>query len=164
MANTKPYGVYEYSSDDLNCDSSDFEQDFPDMEFEGKGKSPASKRQRTYEATPVSPSTDTPTVVSTIAPTVAPTPETEELWEKTDQPLRDLLLCPITGGLFEDPVIASDGRTYTRKAIHKWFITWFENNENSDSLPTSPHTNLPLESLELYENRLARDLLNMLKR
>ena len=30
-------------------------------------------------------------------------------------------VCPITNGLFEDPVVADDGRTYSRQAILDWF-------------------------------------------
>ena len=29
-------------------------------------------------------------------------------------------LCPISGDIFKDPVIASDGQTYERKDIAKW--------------------------------------------
>ena len=32
----------------------------------------------------------------------------------------DELLCPITLEIFRDPVVASDGHTYERKAIEEW--------------------------------------------
>lgn len=36
--------------------------------------------------------------------------------------MRDEFLCPITFELMIDPVIASDGHTYERSAIEKWYL------------------------------------------
>jgi hypothetical protein len=71
--------------------------------------------------------------------------------EKTDEHISDdehhvlpELLCPITLCLFEDPVIATDGHTYEKKAIENWLQT--------QQPPTSPLTNLPLISTVLLPN------------
>jgi len=45
------------------------------------------------------------------------------------------LLCPITGGIMHNPVIAKDGHTYERACIEKWFM----------SKLTSPMTNLAIK-------------------
>jgi hypothetical protein len=45
----------------------------------------------------------------------------------------DSFMCPITGEILLDPVVASDGHTYSRAAIAKWF----EQNQ------TSPLTGVP---------------------
>ncbi|CAF0794090.1 unnamed protein product [Rotaria sordida] len=37
-----------------------------------------------------------------------------------DYPIPSDLKCPITGGLFHDPVVASDGHAYEREAIVRW--------------------------------------------
>lgn len=37
--------------------------------------------------------------------------------------LRDEFLCPITLELYRDPVVASDGHTYERSALERWFKT-----------------------------------------
>ena len=62
----------------------------------------------------------------------------------------DELVCPITGELFEDPVICMDGHTYERTAIEAWL-------ELHD---TSPRTNLELESKMLIPNHQMRSLCN----
>jgi hypothetical protein len=45
-------------------------------------------------------------------------------------------VCPITNGLFEDPVVADDGRTYSRQAI----VDWFEGCKSRQVSITSPFT------------------------
>ncbi|XP_075685434.1 WD repeat, SAM and U-box domain-containing protein 1 isoform X2 [Rhinoderma darwinii] len=60
------------------------------------------------------------------------------------------LLCPITCEIMKDPVIASDGYSYERKAIEFWIST----------KKTSPMTNLPLENLLLTPNRTLKMALN----
>ncbi|XP_044159471.1 WD repeat, SAM and U-box domain-containing protein 1 [Bufo gargarizans] len=59
-------------------------------------------------------------------------------------------LCPITCEIMKDPVIASDGYSYERKAIESWIGT----------KRTSPMTNLPLENLLLTPNRTLKMALN----
>ncbi|KAG9477230.1 hypothetical protein GDO78_002558 [Eleutherodactylus coqui] len=59
-------------------------------------------------------------------------------------------LCPITCDVMKDPVIASDGYSYERKAIESWIST----------KRTSPMTNLPLENLLLTPNRTLKMALN----
>ena len=58
------------------------------------------------------------------------------------------LVCPLTKQPFKDPVVASDGYTYEREAMEKWL----------DEHDTSPESNLPLESLKLYENRVIKTI------
>lgn len=52
-------------------------------------------------------------------------------------------ICPITREIMRDPVVTSDGHTYERVAIAKWF----------NGRKTSPMTNLPLRSTALTPNR-----------
>jgi large subunit ribosomal protein L40e len=55
---------------------------------------------------------------------------------------RDMFLCPITTLLYQDPVVAADGNTYSRHAITEWL----KDHE------TSPLTNLPLQNKILIPN------------
>lgn len=57
-----------------------------------------------------------------------------------------LLCCPITHEIFCDPVMATDGNTYERKAIQEWF------SKNS----TSPLTNMELKDKTLTPNHLVK--------
>jgi hypothetical protein len=57
-------------------------------------------------------------------------------------PIPQDYLCPITQEIMEDPVIASDGHTYERKAISEWL----------DQNEVSPMTNEALESSQLFAN------------
>ncbi|KAM5153354.1 WD repeat, SAM and U-box domain-containing protein 1 isoform 2-T5 [Mantella aurantiaca] len=59
-------------------------------------------------------------------------------------------LCPITWEIMKNPVIASDGYSYERRAIESWIST----------RRTSPMTNLPLENLLLTPNRTLKMALN----
>ena len=78
----------------------------------------------------------------------------EELQAKAHDPKNansgeeDELVCPITGELFEDPVICMDGHTYERTAIEEWL----------ELHATSPRTNLDLESKMLIPNHQMRSL------
>ncbi|KAM4626734.1 WD repeat, SAM and U-box domain-containing protein 1 [Discoglossus pictus] len=63
----------------------------------------------------------------------------------------DEFLCPITREIMIDPVIASDGYSYERKAIESWIST---------QKRTSPMTNLPLSTLLLTPNRTLKMALN----
>ena len=58
----------------------------------------------------------------------------------------DAFICPISGGLFADPVIAADGHTYSRGLISRWFRTH----------RTSPLTNEVLAHTELVPNHSLR--------
>ena len=58
-------------------------------------------------------------------------------------------ICPITLSLMKDPVLATDGFTYERKAIEAHF-----NNKN-----TSPMTNAPLVDLSLHTNQTLKNLI-----
>jgi hypothetical protein len=50
------------------------------------------------------------------------------------------LICPITKEMFIDPVVTTDGMTYERTAIERWFAA---------GNTTSPETNLPVDPLVL---------------
>ncbi|XP_063719794.1 WD repeat, SAM and U-box domain-containing protein 1-like [Symsagittifera roscoffensis] len=63
--------------------------------------------------------------------------------------LPDEFFCPISHEVMGDPVVASDGYSYERVALQKWFLTSH----------TSPITNLPLPSLQLIPNRTLRSLI-----
>jgi ankyrin repeat protein len=60
----------------------------------------------------------------------------------------EALLCPITYGLFRDPVCTADGHTYERQAITEWL----------SKHNTSPRTNLLLEHKKLTPNHLVKSI------
>ena len=62
----------------------------------------------------------------------------------------DVLICPITHEMMTDPVIASDGHTYERKAILSWF----------SKHTTSPMTNKELPNLNVIPNQIALKLIS----
>ena len=62
--------------------------------------------------------------------------------------------CPIKGELFVDPVMASDGFTYERDAIWKWF----------QKHSTSPMTNEPLTCLRLVTNHNLKQMMSPLRK
>ena len=58
--------------------------------------------------------------------------------------------CPITQELMSDPVMASDGHTYERAAIERWF----------ESNQTSPLTGEELASKALVPNMMIRSMVH----
>ena len=52
-------------------------------------------------------------------------------------------LCPITGEIFEDPVMMEDGQTYELFAINEWF--------------KSGHSKSPLSGVDLNSQKLIPD-------
>ena len=66
--------------------------------------------------------------------------------------------CPITTAIMEDPVLTADGQSYERHAITRWFAQQIE----QGLPPTSPSTNIPLASVELYPNHSLRKLIQAL--
>ena len=70
-----------------------------------------------------------------------------------------VLTCPILQDIMEDPVFASDGHSYDRKAILGWFKTRKDNNQPI----TSPITNLKLRNQILTPNLALKSLLNSYK-
>jgi hypothetical protein len=75
--------------------------------------------------------------------------------------------CPITHEIMKDPVITCDGHSYERSAITDWFqqirnTPQPHNSSSSSSCPlnlTSPHTNEPLQSSNLYPNHALRNII-----
>ena len=63
------------------------------------------------------------------------------------------LICPITQAALEDPVICTDGHTYERAAIERWF---------SGGRMTSPVTNQRLRDRTLIPNHALRSAIAML--
>jgi hypothetical protein len=61
-----------------------------------------------------------------------------------------VLRCPITGDIMYNPVIASDGNTYERKAIKRWL------KDHS----TSPITRQPISKTGLIPNRAVKLLID----
>ena len=61
----------------------------------------------------------------------------------------DEYVCPISQELMEDPVLASDGHAYERRAIECWFKKRL----------TSPKTGEPLETPALFPNHPLRRLI-----
>jgi hypothetical protein len=64
------------------------------------------------------------------------------------QPVPENFICPLSGGVFVDPVVLDDGHTYERSQIQEWFDRghW-----------TSPLTNLRLRRLTLTPNFALRN-------
>ncbi|KAJ1463146.1 hypothetical protein M885DRAFT_429023, partial [Pelagophyceae sp. CCMP2097] len=58
----------------------------------------------------------------------------------------DAFLCAITLEVMADPVVASDGDSYERGAISRWF----------EAKRTSPRTRAPLECIRLVPNNALR--------
>jgi len=59
-------------------------------------------------------------------------------------------ICPLTGELFFDPVIADDQQTYEKLAIETWFTKYGQ----------SPLTNKEFESKNLIPNLVLKKLVN----
>lgn len=72
----------------------------------------------------------------------------KELSSKLRDQIPAEYLCPITGSLFFDPVIASDQQTYERKAFEAWIL----NNDRS------PVTNITLVNKEVMSNLVLKKL------
>lgn len=68
----------------------------------------------------------------------------------TLQAISELAICPIQQGVFNDPVVASDGYSYERRAIFEW--------QRRTGPFTSPLTREPLRLLQ-YRNHFARQVL-----
>lgn len=66
--------------------------------------------------------------------------------------LSDMLCCPITHEVFQDPVLAADGITYERAAITHWL----------SGHDTSPMTNIPLPSKDIHPNTLVKAIVKEL--
>ena len=64
----------------------------------------------------------------------------------------DVFTCPLTLKVFQDPVVASDGRTYERSAIQKWI-------ERKGTSATSPTDGKTLLKSELYPNFILKQLM-----
>ena len=59
-------------------------------------------------------------------------------------------ICPITGEIFQDPVVAADGNTYERLHIENWLRTHH----------TSPVTSQPLPHKHLVPNLAIRKMIH----
>ena len=77
---------------------------------------------------------------------------------------RGLFMCPITQDVLVNPVVASDGYTYSRPALKKWAKT----NVSNGDIPRSPFTRQPLlmddstNSVIVAPNKPVRDILKHL--
>jgi len=67
--------------------------------------------------------------------------------------VEEICVCPITGDIFKDPVMAADGQTYERYAITRWF-------QDHD---TSPITGAKLPNLNLTPNIALRHMIEILQ-
>jgi len=76
--------------------------------------------------------------------------EKESSFKKTDK-IPDYCLCSITREVMMEPVVASDGFTYEREAIEKWFA-------QKTSTVLSPMTGLPI-SRHLTPNHALQTLI-----
>ena len=62
----------------------------------------------------------------------------------------DEFMCPITTELMTDPVLATDGHTYERSAIERWFAI---------GKTSSPKTGEPLEATAVFPNHSLRSMI-----
>jgi serine/threonine protein kinase len=62
--------------------------------------------------------------------------------------------CPISQEIMSDPVVCSDGHTYERTSIEKWF------DSRRPAPATSPSTNLPLANTTLISNHALRSAIS----
>lgn len=74
-----------------------------------------------------------------------------------------LFMCPITQDVFVNPVVASDGYTYSKYALKKWALTSI----NKHRVPRSPFTREPLlmrtrNELEIAPNIAVEEILRHL--
>ncbi|CAF1074585.1 unnamed protein product [Adineta ricciae] len=95
----------------------------------------SSGRRRRAVSDDVSPSPSAPPRARSPSPTDGVTPPAD-------------LVCPITGQLFGDPVIATDGHTYEKFAIKRWLR----------SSTTSPTTREPLDKNQLIPNFVVKKM------
>ena len=76
---------------------------------------------------------------------------------------RGLFMCPITQDVLVNPVVASDGYTYSRPALKKWAKT----NVSNGDIPRSPFTRQPLlmddstNSVIVAPNKPVRDIVQI---
>jgi len=73
-----------------------------------------------------------------LAPAIMPASEDAPSCAAADAALRSFN-CPISLSPMRDPVVASDGHSYERAAITRWFA------RGGGAAPRSPCTNLPLD-------------------
>ena len=66
-------------------------------------------------------------------------------------------ICPISNEVMKDPVLAMDGYSYDRLAIHEWFVT--QQNQGK-TVPESPKTGQPLVNWTLLPNHGLRESIN----
>ena len=67
-------------------------------------------------------------------------------------PTPEHFICSISGDIFKDPVIASDGQTYERKDIAKWI-------RQKGTNATSPLTGIKLKTKVLTPNHSMKSLI-----
>ncbi len=72
-----------------------------------------------------------------------------------DNDIYKSILCPITFELMEDPVMASDGHTYDKKAIEEWF---------NKGKQTSPMTGKKLQNKNLLVNYSIKSIIDNYKK
>lgn len=68
--------------------------------------------------------------------------------KKNLQFIDDIIRCPITHGIFNEPVFAEDGNIYERESISTWFKTH----------AISPLTRLPITNVKLMNCRIMKNL------
>ena len=94
--------------------------------------------------------------MTTIDPLDAASPSAEVVVSSTQGPSStppeppDELCCPITTELMDDPVMATDGHTYERRAIEQWFAT---------GKATSPKTGEALAMIAVFPNHSMRSMI-----
>eukprot|EP00656_Telonema_subtile_P053491 TRINITY_DN7770_c0_g3_i1.p1 TRINITY_DN7770_c0_g3~~TRINITY_DN7770_c0_g3_i1.p1 ORF type:complete len:1209 (-),score=229.80 TRINITY_DN7770_c0_g3_i1:12-3638(-) len=76
----------------------------------------------------------------------------QEIGTEMSEMLKQIILCPITKAIMQDPVVAGDGNTYERSAISEWL----------KSNSTSPITREVIDPRSLTPNRRVKDLIGAL--
>ena len=71
----------------------------------------------------------------------------------------ELLKCPLSNKKFVEPVIASDGFTYSKRALESYILEKFKEGEKTQLPVLSPISGLPFESFSMIPNNLVESLL-----
>ena len=112
----------------------------------------------TAQADPAQAAEGTPGAQADLTQVRAELAKAKEKLAKAEKVIKEIvgdLTCPISQAVFVDPVICSDGHTYSRDQINKWFSTNLERK--------SPLTGVDLQYWDPVSNMLAKKVIDALK-
>ncbi len=162
--------TWEYTSPgegaDLEQMQEDLEQtqeDLAQTQAEAKAKTAQALLEEvlnwTAQADPAQAAEGTPGAQADLTQVRAELAKAKEKLAKAEKVIKEIggdLTCPISQAVFVDPVICSDGHTYSRDQINKWFSTNLERK--------SPLTGVDLQYWDPVSNMLAKKVIDALKK